>query len=396
MKPFAQIPAQMPRSGIRMIMDHAADVEGCIHLEVGQPNFPTPKHIVDALCDYARKGYTSYGPNAGMDELRDAAARYFERQSGVITSRENIVCTIGAVGSCLTAYMALCEVGDEVLLPDPTWPNYGMGIAALNAIPVYYALRAESGFQPDFDELETLVSDRTKILLISSPSNPIGHVYDAETVARFMDFCRNHDLYLLSDEIYSEICFDAPHVSALSYDTDERALIVTGVSKSYAMTGFRVGFTRARRDYVELATKLQEPTVSCGVPFAQMAAAAALDGPQDCVAEMAAAYKHRRDLAIEILRKHGLYRYTPGGAFYLMIDVTESGLTSDQFALRLLEEKKVAVAPGTTFGQLSVSPGTSFEKLARNDVRISFAADEDELCDGLERICELINECRGE
>jgi len=382
MKPFAQIPDRMPRSGIRMIMDRSAGVEGCIHLEVGQPDFPTPKHIVDALCEYARKGYTSYGPNAGMNELRDAAARSFERKTGVPTSRENIVCTIGAVGSCLTACIAICEVGDEVLLPEPAWPNYGMGIAALNAKIVNYSLRPESGFMPDFDELEDLVSDRTKILLICSPSNPIGHVYDSDTMARLMDFCRRHDIYLLSDEIYGDICFDAPHASALPHDTDERVLIVSGVSKSYAMTGFRVGFTRARKDYVELATKLQEPTVSCGAPFAQMAAAVALDGPQECVAEMAAAYKRRRDMAVQIMRKHDLYRYTPGGAFYLLVDVSASGLNGDQFALRLLDEKKVAVAPGTTFGTLS-----------QNDVRISFAASEDSICQGLERICELIHEC---
>ena len=382
MKPFAQIPAQMPRSGIRMIMDRAADVEGAIHLEVGQPDFPTPKHIVDALCDYARKGYTSYGPNAGVNELRDAAARSFERKTGVPTSRENIVCTIGAVGSCLTACMALCEVGDEVLLPDPAWPNYGMGIAALNAKVVDYSLLPENGFMPDFDQLETLVSDRTKFLIACSPSNPIGCVFDNDTMSQLMDFCRRHDIYLLSDEIYSDICFDAPHASALPHDTDERTLIVSGVSKSYAMTGFRVGFTRARKDYVELATKLQEPSVSCGAPFAQMAAAVALDGPQECVAEMAAAYKRRRDLAIKIMRKHGLYRYTPGGAFYLLIDVSASGLGGDEFALRLLDEKKVAVAPGTTFGRLSQS-----------HVRISFAASEDNICQGLERVCEFIHEC---
>lgn len=382
MKPFAQTPAQMPRSGIRMIMDLAAEVEGCIHLEVGQPDFPTPRHIVDALCDYARKGYTSYGPNAGVNELRDAAARSFERKTGVPTSRENIVCTIGAVGSCLTACMAICEVGDEVLLPDPAWPNYGMGIAALNAKVVNYSLTPENSFMPDFDQLETLVSDRTKILLVCTPSNPIGCVCDNDTMAQLMDFSRRHDIYLLSDEIYSGICFDAPHASALPHDTDERALIVSGVSKSYAMTGFRVGFTRARKDYVELATKLQEPTVSCGAPFAQMAAAVALDGPQKCVAEMAAAYKRRRDMAIEIMRKHDLYRYTPGGAFYLLVDVSASGLGGDEFALRLLDKKKVAVAPGTTFG-----------KLSQNDVRISFAASEDNICQGLERICELIHEC---
>ena len=382
MKPFAQIPAQMPRSGIRLIMDRSAGMQGCLHLEVGQPDFPTPAHILDALERYARQGYTSYGPNAGVDALRDAAARYFERKTGVATARQNIICTIGAVGSCATAWIALCEAGDEVLLPDPAWPNYGMGAAALHAKVVHYSLHPENQFLPDFDELASLVTDRTKILLVCSPSNPIGAVYDEATMAQLMAFCREHDLYLLSDEIYSEICFDAPHASALPHDTDERALIVSGVSKTYAMTGFRVGFTRASAAYVELATKLQEPMVSCGAPFAQMAAAAALDGPQECVAEMAAAYKGRRDLAVEILRQHDLYRYTPGGAFYLLVDVAASGLDGQDFALKLLDEKKVAVAPGTTFGQL-----------ARNHVRISLAATEADIREGLERICALIREC---
>ena len=194
MKPFAQIPARMPRSGIRMIMDRSAGLEGCIHLEVGQPDFPTPPHILEALCRYAHEGYTTYGPNAGVDALRDAAARYFQRKTGVATVRENIICTIGAVGSCATAWIALCEAGDEVLLPDPAWPNYGMGAAALHAKVVNYSLRPDNEFLPDFDELQTLVSDRTKILLVCSPSNPIGRVYDAKTMAQFMAFCRQHDL----------------------------------------------------------------------------------------------------------------------------------------------------------------------------------------------------------
>jgi aspartate/methionine/tyrosine aminotransferase len=384
MKRFAQIPANMPRSGIRMIMDRSAQVADCIHLEVGQPDMPTPPHIIDALCSYARKGHTTYGPNAGVNELRDAAARYFERKTGVPTKRQNIVSTIGAVGSCATAFMALCEAGDEVLLPDPAWPNYGMAATALHAKVVNYSLRPDNDYQPDFYELETLVSARTKLLFVCSPSNPTGQVYDSDTMAQLMAFCRRHDLYLLSDEIYSEICFDAEHASALPHDTDERALIISGVSKSYAMTGFRVGFTRASEAYVELATKLQEPMVSCGSPFSQLAAAVALDGPQDCVAEMVAVYKRRRDLAVDILRRGGLHRYTPGGAFYVLVDVSASGLDGQAFALKLLDEKSVAVAPGTTFGQL-----------ARDQVRISLAASDDSIRQGLERICTLIDELKG-
>ena len=373
----------MPRSGIRVIMDRSAQMSDCIHLEVGQPDFATPPHIIEAVSRYAREGHTHYGPNAGADALRQAAARYFERKTGVTTGPQNIICTIGAVGSCATAWLALCDPGDEVLLPDPTWPNYGMGAATLHGKVVNYSLQPANDFLPDFDELESLISPRTKVLLVCNPSNPIGCVYDADTMARLMAFCRRHDLYMISDEIYSEICFDAEHASALPHDTDERALIVSGVSKSYAMTGFRVGFTRASESYVALATKLQEPIVSCGTTFAQMAAAAALDGPQECVAEMVAAYRRRRDLAVDMLRRLGLYRYTPGGAFYVLVDIAESGLDGDAFALKLLEEKKVAVAPGPTFG-----------KLSRNHVRVSLAATESDIEQGLEQISILIGECK--
>lgn len=381
MKPFARIPSQIPRSGIREIMDLARRMEGVIHLEVGQPDFPTPAHIVEATCRYLRAGHTQYVPNAGLDELRAAAARYFERKSGVQTGAENVLVTPGAVFSVATAFLALLEPGDEVLLPDPGWPNYRMAAAVIHGTPVFYHLPPENQFLPDLEALESLVTPRTKLLLICTPSNPTGQVYGAELMQGFMEFARRHDLYVLSDEIYGDIVFDQDHVSALSYDPDERSLIVAGMSKSYAMTGFRVGFTRARAEYVELATKLQEPFVSCGSGFSQLASVEALDGPQACVQEMRAAYKRRRDVALEVLREHGLYRYTPGGAFYLLVDISSTGMDSREFALRLLEEKKVAVAPGSTFGEM-----------CRQHVRISIASSEENLREGLRRICALIRE----
>jgi aspartate/methionine/tyrosine aminotransferase len=182
MKPFASIPAQIPRSGIREVMDMAweAEKEGeVIHLEVGQPDFDTPEHVIEATCRYVREGYTRYVANAGMDELREAAARHFERRTQVPTTRENILVTPGAVMSVATAFVGLLEVGDEVLLPDPGWPNYTMGVALTHGKAVYYSLRPEKDFLPDFDELESLITARTKILLVCSPSNPTGQVYDA-------------------------------------------------------------------------------------------------------------------------------------------------------------------------------------------------------------------------
>ena len=382
MKPFARIPAEIPRSGIREVMDlaWAAEKTGeVIHLEVGQPDFDTPAHIIEATCRFANAGHTKYVPNAGVDPLRAAAARYFERSTGVATGPEHILVTPGAVMSVASSFLALLEPGDEVLLPDPGWPNYHMAVSIVHGQPVFYNLRAENHFLPDLDEIESLISEKTKLMLLCTPSNPTGQVYDQTLMRELMGLAQRHDLWVLSDEIYGEIVFADQHHSALPHDEDGRALIVSGMSKSFAMTGYRVGFTRANPDYIELAAKLQEPFVSCGTGFSQLASAEALDGPQETVAQMREAYRRRREIALEVLRAHDLYRYTPGGAIYLMIDVAASGMDSRDFAVRLLEEKRVAVAPGKTFG-----------KMCADHVRISIAAEDDHIRRGVTAICELV------
>ncbi|NKB68039.1 MAG: aminotransferase class I/II-fold pyridoxal phosphate-dependent enzyme [Candidatus Latescibacteria bacterium] len=381
MKPFARIPAQLPSSGIREIMALSADIPDVIHLEVGQPDFATPDHIVEATCRYVRDGHTKYVANAGTPQLRAAAARYFTRKTGVATGPENILVTPGAVMSVASAFMAVTDPGDEILLPDPGWPNYQMAVSLLQGQPVYYDLPPENQFLPDLDQIESRISDRTKMLLLCTPSNPTGQIYNAALMKDLMDLARRHDLYVLSDEIYGEIAFDQEHASALSFDPDERSIIISGMSKSYAMTGFRVGFTRASAAYVELTTKLQEPFISCGVGFAQLAAAEGLDGPQDMVLDMRDAYRSRRDAALEVLRQNNLYRYTPGGAFYLLVDISATGMDSRDFALDLLQEKRVAVAPGKTFG-----------RMCADHIRISIASTEENIREGLKRICAFISE----
>ena len=381
MRPFATVPSQIPRSGIREIMDLAWGVPDVIHLEVGQPDFDTPEHIVEATCRYAREGHTRYVPNAGVTELRQAVARHIQKRTGVATGPEHILVTQGAVLSMASAFLGLLERGDEVLLPDPGWPNYAMAAALLGGAPVRYELHPDRQFQPDLAQIESLVTDRTKILLVCNPSNPTGQVLAPEMVEGLVALARRHDLYMVADEIYSDIVFDREHVSTLPFDEDGRVIHITGMSKSYAMTGYRIGFTRARPDYIELVSKLQEPLVSCGVGFAQMAAVEALEGSQDCVARMRDAYHERRDAALEVLRQHDLYRYTPGGAFYLLVDISASGIPSHDFAVRLVEEKKVAVAPGSTFGEVCA-----------DHVRISIAAPVESIREGLTRICEMVRE----
>jgi aspartate aminotransferase len=379
MKPFASAPSAIPRSGIREIMDLAWATPGAIHLEVGQPDFDTPDHIVEATCRYAREGHTRYVPNAGVNPLRESAARYIQRKTGVATGPENILVTQGAVLSVATAFLALTDPGDEILLPDPGWPNYAMSVPLFQGKPVFYDVLPEKAFLPDPEQIESLITPRTKLLLLCSPSNPTGQVHDLDLTQRLMEMARRHDLWVLADEIYSEIVFDGEHVSCASHDPDGRVLLVTGMSKSYAMTGYRVGFTRACTEYVELASKLQEPLVSCGVGFSQMAAVEALDGPQQCVEEMRDAYHRRRDAAIEVLQEYDMYRYTPGGAFYLLVDISASGMESLDFCHELIREHKVAVAPGSTFG-----------KVCADHVRISIASPEENIREGLKRICEMV------
>ena len=313
--------------------------------------------------------------------LRAAAARYFERNTGIATTADNILVTPGAVMSVATAFLALLEPGDEVLLPDPGWPNYHMAVSIVHGQSVFYNLRAENHFLPDLNEIESLISPKTKLILLCTPSNPTGQVYDEVLMRNLMQLAQRHDLWVLSDEIYGEIIFDQKHHSALPHDEDGRALIVSGMSKSYAMTGYRVGFTRANPDYIELAAKLQEPFVSCGTGFSQLASAEALDGPQESVTTMREAYRRRRDIAIEVLREYDLYHYTPGGAIYLMIDISASSMDSHDFALKLLNEKRVAVAPGKTFG-----------KMCKDHVRISIAATDEHIRRGVTAICELVRQ----
>lgn len=368
------------------MMDVAAlaEKEGpVIHLEVGQPDFATPPHILEATIKALRDGHTRYIPNGGLPALREAAARFYARRTGMATTAENIVITTGAVMSLSTAFFTLLEAGDEVLVPDPGWPNYKTAITVARAVPVPYRLEAPQ-FLPDLANLESVLTPRTKLLIVCSPSNPTGQVHDEAMTESLVAFARKHDLWVVSDEIYSEIVFDRTAPSVLRYDTDERCIVVHGVSKSYSMTGYRVGFSRASAAYTRIAAKMQEPFVSCGSGFSQVAAVAALDGPQGCVAEMTAAYKSRRDLALDVLRGRGLYRYTPGGAFYAMVDVSATGMDSHEVSLSLIREKRVAVAPGSSFGALSAG-----------EVRVSLASSHEEVREGLKRLCDFVEERAG-
>ena len=378
MKSLSQRATRMPRSGIRAVMDRAWSMRGVVRLMTGEPDFPTPPHVVAAVHEALDAGHTRYVPNAGLPELREAIARKYADEIGVPTAVSNTLVTNSGTLGVMTAFLSVLDPGDEVLLPDPGWPNYEMAVGLVGGRAVRYRATIEDAFVPDPRAIERLVGSQTKCLVICSPSNPTGQVYDRALLEELVAIARRHDLYIVSDEMYCDFVFEGEHAS-LADLAPERSVVITGVSKSYAMTGFRVGFLRAPEDVIEVAAKLQEPLVSCGTAISQHGALAAITGPQTCVHEMRDAYRRRRDLAVAFLEARNARSYTPRGAFYLMVDVASSGLDGEAFAMELLETRRIAVAPGPTFG-----PGS------KQYVRISLASPENDILAGLKAIHDML------
>jgi aspartate/methionine/tyrosine aminotransferase len=379
MKSLASNPKNMKRSGIREVMELASSMENVIHLEVGEPDFDTPPHIIEAAAKAAWEGFTHYTPNAGLLSLRERIAEKLRRDNNIDTKVDNIIVTPGAVTAAMSALMALIEPGDEVLLPDPCWPNNLIQLLLLGARVVRYPLYPDRGFLPDFEHMHELVTPTTKVIITNSPSNPSGSVLPKQALQDLLNFARRHDLYILSDEVYETIVFDEQHFSPASEDEEGRVVSIFGFSKTYAMTGWRLGYAVAPDPIADCVVKIQEPLVSCASAISQKAGEAALAGPQDAVVEMREAYRHRRDEAIKVLKKYDCYQYTPKGAFYLLLDVSSLGHDSYIVAQELLKEIGVATAPGATFGEV-----------CRTYIRISLATEIDQLVEGVTRICKYM------
>jgi aspartate aminotransferase len=377
----------MPVSRIREVMELAWGDPEAIHLEVGEPDFPTPEHVVEAAHEAARMGRTRYAPNAGLPELREALADKVAWRNGYEARPDQVVVTQGGIQALYLVLRALLEPGDEVLLPDPAWPNYRMIAHLLGARVLSYPLVAEGGFLPRLEDLEGLVTPRTRAILVNSPSNPLGTVVHRELMEALVAFARRRGLWFISDEVYDEVVFDDVFVSTGSLaDPSDRLVSVYSFSKVYAMTGWRVGYLVAPPDLTKLLTRMQEPIISCVNTPAQMAALAAVTGPQDVVRKMSEAYRVRRDELLGILDRGGLPSSRPAGAFYVWSDVSEAGMPSMDFARALIEREHVAVAPGSAFGEL----GEGY-------ARLSLASSRDDLLDGawrLVRFVHLLSEAR--
>jgi aspartate aminotransferase len=378
---IASGPAEAAHSGIREVVNLALATPGCIRLEVGEPNFSTPTHIVEAAVDFARKGQVKYTATAGLLSLRERLAAKLDRVNGIKAGVMNINCTVGGVGGIAAAIAALLEPGDEVLIPDPAWPNYRLMLSWAHGVLVPYACPPENQFLPEPREISKLITPRTRLLIVNSPCNPTGAVFPRSLMEALVDLAVRHNLYLLSDECYDEVILDGEHVSPASFCTDGRVVSAFTFSKTYAMTGWRVGYVVANDRISDSITKILESNSSCIPTVCQKAAEAALDGPREPVQEMITAYRERRDLCVDLLEEAEMLISRPQGAFYIMADVGRSRLDSRDFAFDLVKSKQVAVAPGTAFG-------TS----ARKAVRISLASSPEDLSAGIGRMIERIDE----
>ena len=328
------------------------------------------------MTDESWRGKVGRLDNAGIPPLRAALAAKVGDRNGLQAGPDQIVVTTGGMGALFAALGATTQAGDEVLVPDPGWPNFVMAVGLLQATPVGYPLRPEGSFLPEPDRLEELVTERTRAIVLNFPSNPLGAVLPATLAERLVRFADAHDLWLISDECYDAFTFGAEHVSPGRWDEQGRVLSVFSFSKTYAMTGLRVGYLVAPPAVAETAATLQEAQLLCVNVPAQFGALAALEGAQDCVEEMRAAYHERRDAAVAQLDRAGVGYLLPEGAFYLWVDVGDrSGGDVKAWALELLRRRGVAVAPGTTFG-----PG------GEGWARISLATETEALLEGLARI----------
>lgn len=379
MPKMAQMVVNQKRSGIREIVELSQGIEGVYHMEIGEPLFQTPMNIIEAGCKALKEGYTKYTPNAGFMPLRKAISDRLNNDYKLALKPENTVVTTGGVQAIANAVRVLTEIGDEVLLPDPGWPNYENIIMSTGAVPVRYTLTPENGFLPSFEELKKLITPKTKVLIVNTPSNPLGVIFPEKIMKEIVSFVKENDLFLISDEVYEKIVFKGKHVSALNYDTDGRVVAIYTMSKSYAMTGWRVGYAVASENIIAQMTKMQEAYVSCTPSVSQKAAEAALTGPQDFIESAKESYLKNRDIAASILNEYGIDYFMPEGAFYMWINAKCEDST--EFAKELLLQRKVAVASGRTFGP----SGKSF-------IRISLASPEETVKNGVRLLAEYIKE----
>jgi aspartate aminotransferase len=368
--------AGVPASGIRRIYLLASELDNVVSLVVGEPDVAVAPHIAAAAKAAWDRDDTNYTANAGIPELREAIVAKLARDNRVEVETEQVWVTIGATQALHQALHLTLAAGDEVLIPDPGYTVFTMAPRMLDAVPVPYSLRPGNGFLPDLDELETLITPRTRVLIVNSPSNPLGTVFPEVVLRDLLDFARRHDLWVISDEVYEYFTWDQPHVSMAALDEDDRVFTTFSLSKTYAMTGIRVGYLVTPRGLAPTMRSVQEASISCVNTPGQYAAVAAITGSQQNVADARAHYRDNIAAATALLDDRGIAYLPPAGTFYLWVNLghaTDGNVA--EWAERFLLEQRVAIAPGSAFG-----------RSGEGWIRVCVAADRADLLAGLGRL----------
>ncbi|HPF20652.1 MAG TPA: aminotransferase class I/II-fold pyridoxal phosphate-dependent enzyme [Syntrophomonas sp.] len=340
-------------SGIRKFFDLVSQTEGVISLGVGEPDFVTPWHIREACLYSLESGYTMYTSNWGLPELREEIAQYEKRAIGVDYSPQNqILVTVGVSEAIDIALRSLVEPGDEVLIPEPCYVSYAPGVLLAYGTPVPLACYAQHQYRLQPEELEAKITPRTKVLILAYPNNPTGAIMEKQDLEALREIIIKHDLIVISDEIYAELSYHTRHVSIAALPgMYERTIVMNGFSKAFAMTGWRIGYACGHQDIIAAMTKIHQYTIMCAPIMAQKAAIEALRHGETEMRKMVADYDYRRKLMFNGLNEIGLSCFEPQGAFYCFPSITSTGMNSEDFSEKLLFEEKVAVVPGTAFGE---------------------------------------------
>lgn len=372
-------------SGIRKFFDIVSEMKDAISLGVGEPDFDTPWHIREEGIYSLEQGRTFYTSNAGLKELKEEIANYLKRRFRLsYDPAGEIYLTVGGSEAIDGALRAMLDPGDEVLLPQPSYVSYEPCIVLADGVPKIIELKEEDEFKLRKQQLLDAITDKTKILIMPFPNNPTGAIMTREDLEDIAEVVREHDLYVISDEIYSELTYSGDHVSIASLPgMKERTIVINGFSKSYAMTGWRLGYACGPKPIIKQMLKIHQFAIMCAPTLSQYAAISAVRDGDDDVERMRIAYNQRRNFLMKSFRDMGLKCFEPFGAFYVFPSIKEFGMTSDEFATKLLEEEKVAVVPGTAFGRC----GEGF-------LRISYAYSIDDLKVALERIERFIERHR--
>ena len=381
----------LPFSEIRVMMEKATRMqkngEDVIHMEIGRPDFDTPEVIKQAANRALANGNVFYTSNYGTPELRQAIADKLKRDNNINYEAEEILVTIGVGEGTYAAVAAFTEPGDEILVPDPVWLNYIHVPHFFGAVPVSYKLREENDYQIDLDEIEGLITEKTKMLVINTPGNPTGVVQSMATLERLAEIAKKHDLIVVSDEIYEKLVYgEARHISIAALPgMKERTITLNGFSKCYSMTGWRLGYVAAPVEFIKAMVRVHAYINTCAPSFVQEAGITALEKAEPDVQEMVKEYQRRRDYAVSAINAiDGLSCKTPGGAFYIFVNIKSLGRTSAEMADYLLDHAKIAAVPGSAFGP----QGEGY-------IRLSYACSYERIVEAMERLKKAVADLKG-